>query len=186
MGVLLSVDNLCIADGAVEALKGISLELNKGEIVTVLGRNGAGNSTLLRAVSGLVSPKSGTICPNGAALNEVPPYEIVHKGISHSPEGRRVFATLTVEENLDLGAYTRQKHKKEVAAAKLRVFELFPILVQGRKQLSGTLSGGEQQMLATGRALMSNPRILLLDDPFLGLSPLFVKLIFKIFRGVHI
>jgi branched-chain amino acid transport system ATP-binding protein len=185
MAALLDVENLHIAYGRVEALKGISLSLNKGEIIAVLGANGAGKSTLLRAISGLIAPKSGTISLEGNSLRKVPPHEIVFKGISHAPEGRHVFPTLTVEENLNLGAYTRQQKKKEVLAAKQRVFELFPILPERRGQLAGTLSGGEQQMLAIGRALMSDPKILLLDEPSLGLSPLYVRLIFKIIAEIN-
>jgi branched-chain amino acid transport system ATP-binding protein len=182
---LLSVEDLYITYGSVEALKGVSLNLNLGEIVTVLGANGAGKSTLLRAISGLTPAQSGTIRLNGELLNNAPAYEIVLKGVSQSPEGRKVFATLTVEENLNLGAYTRKKKAAEVDEAKKRVFELFPVLARRRKQLAGTLSGGEQQMLAIGRALMSRPRILLLDEPSLGLSPQFVKLIFLIIHEIN-
>jgi branched-chain amino acid transport system ATP-binding protein len=185
MAALLEVEDLYISYGSVEALKGISLYLDEGEIVTVLGANGAGKSTLLRAISGLIPPVSGHIRMEGKRLNNLPAFEIVFKGISQSPEGRRVFSTLTVEENLNLGAYSRKKKSGEVAETKERVFELFPILIKRRKQLSGTLSGGEQQMLAIGRALMSDPRVLLLDEPSLGLSPLFVKLIFQIIKEIN-
>jgi len=182
---LLQIENLRIAYGSVEAIKGISLHLDEGEIVTVLGANGAGKSTLLRAISGLISPKSGRIDHQSAPIAGIPSHEIVMRGISHSPEGRRVFATLTVEENLSLGAYLHRKQKDHIRETKARIFELFPILVQRRKQLAGTLSGGEQQMLAIGRALMSEPSILLLDEPSLGLSPIFVKLIFDIITEIN-
>lgn len=185
MTALLKVEDLHIAYGAVEALKGVSLYLNEGEIVTVLGANGAGKSTLLRAISGLETPRSGQIEFKGELLNQIPAFEIVLKGISQSPEGRRVFSTLTVEENLNMGAYTRKKNAVWIKKTKNRVFELFPILVERRRQLAGTLSGGEQQMLAMGRALMSDPRVLLLDEPSLGLSPMFVKLIFKIIKEIN-
>ena len=158
MEALLNVENLRIAYGAVEALKGISLVLNQGEIVTVLGANGAGKSTLLRAISGLVPPESGAIYLDGDALNTVPPYDIVRRGISQSPEGRRVFATLTVEENLNLGAFTRQKHKKEVATAKARVFRIVPDPgATPQPAFRHPFRRREQQMLAMGRALMRQP-----------------------------
>ncbi len=185
MTVLLKVEDLHIFYGSIEALKGISVEVNEGEIVTVLGANGAGKSTLLRAISGLLPIHSGTIQLRGEGLNNVQAYEIVIKGISHAPEGRRVFSTLTVEENLNLGAYIRRKDIKAVSEAKERVFSLFPILKSRRSQLSGTLSGGEQQMLTMGRGLMSTPRILLLDEPSLGLAPLLVKQIFQIIREIN-
>ena len=185
MAALLKIEDLHIAYGPVEALKGISMDLNKGEIVTVLGANGAGKSTLLRAISGLIHPSSGRIEFKGRFLNNVQAFEIVFQGISHAPEGRRVFATLTVEENLNLGAYTRKKDTQWIEKTKQRVFELFPILVERRRQLAGTLSGGEQQMLAMGRALMSSPKVLLLDEPSLGLSPRYVKLIFQIIQEIN-
>ena len=185
MAALLKVDDLHIAYGSVAALKGVSMDLNKGEIVTVLGANGAGKSTLLRAISGLVHPAAGSIEFKNEVLNNIPAFQIVLKGISHSPEGRRVFATLTVEENLNMGAYTRKKDTRWIKETKQRVFELFPILVERRRQLAGTLSGGEQQMLAMGRALMSNPQVVLLDEPSLGLSPMYVKLIFKIIKEIN-
>ncbi len=185
MTALLKIEDLHIAYGAVEAIKGIFLYLNEGEIVTVLGANGAGKSTLLRAISGLIVPKTGLIRHSAVPLNGMPAHEIMMRGISHSPEGRQVFATLTVEENLNLGAYLHRKQKDRIRESKARIFELFPILVKRRKQLSGTLSGGEQQMLAIGRALMSEPSILLLDEPSLGLSPIFVKLIFDIIQEIN-
>ncbi|MGA2478608.1 MAG: ABC transporter ATP-binding protein [Spirochaetia bacterium] len=185
MTPLLQVDNLRIRYGAVEALKGVSLSLEEGEIVTVLGANGAGKSTLLRAISGLQPAHGGGVRLQGAALQRVPAYEIVQRGISYSPEGRRVFSTLTVEENLTLGAFIRRRMKREVADARERVFGLFPLLKERRRQLAGTLSGGEQQMLAIGRALMSTPRVLLLDEPSLGLAPILVHLIFDIIQEIN-
>ncbi|MCG6911407.1 MAG: ABC transporter ATP-binding protein [Deltaproteobacteria bacterium] len=182
---MLDIENLHIAYGSVEAIQDVSLSLNQGEIVTVLGANGAGKSTLLRAISGITPVKSGNITFEETALNTLPADEIVRRGISHAPEGRRVFATLTVEENLALGAYTHKKEKERVQKTRQRVLQLFPILVKRRKQLAGTLSGGEQQMLAMGRALMSEPRLLLLDEPSLGLSPMYVKLIFSIIREIN-
>jgi len=185
MAPLLNIENLHISYGAIKALKGISLTLDEGEIVTVLGANGAGKSTLMEAISGLVPIEEGTILVAGEVLNRVPAYEIVLKGVSLSPEGRRVFPTLTVDENLRLGAYSRRSQKKEVGEAKDRVFSLFPILAERHRQLSGTLSGGEQQMLAIGRALMSTPRLLLLDEPSLGLAPILVKQIFDIIEEIN-
>ena len=185
MPVLLSIDNLHISYGAREVLKGISLHVDEGEIVTVLGANGAGKSTLLQAVCGLIPITSGTITYAGRTLNKVPAHEIVVRGISLSPEGRRVFPTHTVEENLNLGAFTRRKHTEEIGRSKERVRSLFPILKERSSQLAGTLSGGEQQMLAIGRALMSNPRVLLLDEPSLGLAPILVKQIFDIIREIN-
>jgi branched-chain amino acid transport system ATP-binding protein len=182
---LLQVSDLRIRYGAIEALKGVSLTMEEGEIVTVLGANGAGKSTLLRAISGLLPPLGGEVRFQGAPLQRVPAYDIVRRGISHAPEGRRVFATLTVEENLTLGAFTRRKEKREIATARERVFALFPLLKERRRQLAGTLSGGEQQMLAIGRSLMSTPRILLLDEPSLGLAPILVHLIFDIILEIN-
>jgi len=185
MNALLQVEDLHIFYGSIEALKGISLEVFPGEVVVVLGANGAGKSTLLRAISGLLPIKKGKIRFEGKELNNQPAFEIAIGGISHVPEGRKVFATLTVEENLNLGAFTERKNIKIVRERKEKVFNLFPILRERKNQLSGTLSGGEQQMLAIGRGLMSNPRILLLDEPSLGLAPLLVKQIFKIIREIN-
>jgi branched-chain amino acid transport system ATP-binding protein len=185
MSALLSIGDLSILYGAREVLKGISIDLGEGEIVTVLGANGAGKSTLLQAVCGLIPISAGTVTYAGTLLNKVPAYEIVRRGISLSPEGRRVFPTHTVDENLNLGAFTRRKHKKEIARAKERVHTLFPILKERSSQLAGTLSGGEQQMLAIGRALMSSPKVLLLDEPSLGLAPILVKQIFDIIREIN-
>jgi branched-chain amino acid transport system ATP-binding protein len=185
MAPLLIIGDLQIHYGAIEALKGISLHLDEGEIVAVLGANGAGKTTLINAISGLLPISKGTVTLEGNRLNGIPPYDIVQMGISQSPEGRKVFSTLTVDENLNLGAYTQRKKKQEVGDAKERVFSLFPILKERRRQLSGTLSGGEQQMLAIGRALMSSPRLLLLDEPSLGLAPILVNHIFGIIREIN-
>jgi branched-chain amino acid transport system ATP-binding protein len=185
MAPLLKVDGLSISYGGIQALSDVSIHLDEGEIVTVLGANGAGKSTLLQAVSGLVPVGKGSVVFGGEVMNKVPAYEIVRKGISLSPEGRRVFPTLTVEENLNLGAYTHRNKKAQVAEAKERVFTLFPILKERDRQLAGTLSGGEQQMLAIGRALMSAPRVLLLDEPSLGLAPILVKQIFDIVSEIN-
>jgi branched-chain amino acid transport system ATP-binding protein len=182
---ILEVRDLCIRYGALEALRGVSLRLEEGEVVTVLGANGAGKSTLLRAISGLLPASAGEIRFRGEALQRAPAYDIVLRGISHAPEGRKVFATLSVEENLNLGAFTRRRRKAEVEQARQRVFGLFPLLQERRRQLAGTLSGGEQQMLAIGRALMSTPRVLLLDEPSLGLAPILVGLIFRIIQEIN-
>jgi branched-chain amino acid transport system ATP-binding protein len=185
MAPILQVRNLSIRYGALEALQGVSLHLEEGEVVTVLGANGAGKSTLLRAISGLLPPSSGEIRFLDLPLHRAPAYDIVLRGISHAPEGRKVFATLSVEENLNLGAFTRRGRKAEVEQARERVFGLFPLLRERRRQLAGTLSGGEQQMLAIGRALMSAPRVLLLDEPSLGLAPILVGLIFRIIQEIN-
>jgi branched-chain amino acid transport system ATP-binding protein len=182
---ILGVSGLHIRYGALEALKGVSLRLEEGEMVTVLGANGAGKSTLLRAISGLLPTQAGDVRFGGESLLRVPPYDIVVRGISHAPEGRKVFSTLTVQENLDLGAFIRRGRREEVKAALERVFGLFPLLKDRRRQLAGTLSGGEQQMLAIGRALMSAPKLLLLDEPSLGLAPILVDLIFQIIREIN-
>ena len=185
MAPILQVRNLSIRYGALEALQGVSLHLGEGEVVTVLGANGAGKSTLLRAISGLLPPSSGEIRFLDVPLHRAPAYDIVLRGISHAPEGRKVFATLSVAENLNLGAFTRRRRKAEVEQARERVFGLFPLLQERRRQLAGTLSGGEQQMLAIGRALMSAPRVLLLDEPSLGLAPILVGLIFRIIQEIN-
>lgn len=174
--VLLQVENVSVAYGSVEALKSVSLSASGAEIVAVLGANGAGKTTLLKAISGLVPIKSGTIVYDGSKLHLLPAHLIARMGVVHIPEGRRVFATLTVEENLNLGGYGCQR--AEVERAKDRVFQLFPVLRERQKQLAGTLSGGEQQMLAIGRGLMRSPKLMLLDEPSLGLAPVLVDQVF--------
>jgi len=181
---VLSVEGLDVYYGAVHALKGVSVKAETGEIVTLIGANGAGKSTLLRTISGLVPPKAGKILFEGRDITKMPAHEIVGLGISQSPEGRMVFANLTVADNLDLGAY-RRKDRPGIAADRERVFQLFPRLLERKKQSAGTLSGGEQQMLAIGRALMSRPRLLLLDEPSLGLAPLLVREIFRTIREIN-
>jgi len=182
--MLLTIDNLRVNYGNVEALHGISLEVAEGEIVTILGANGAGKSTTLNAISGLVRITGGSIHFQETALNKLPAHEIVKLKVTQSPEGRRVFGTLTVEENLMLGAFT-SVNTARIRASREWIFELFPRLAERSKQLAGTLSGGEQQMLAIGRALMSNPKILLLDEPSLGLAPILVKSIFETVKAIN-
>ena len=181
---MLKIDDINVYYGNIHALKGVSLDINEGEIVTLIGANGAGKSTLLKTVSGLLKPKQGDIIFGGRSIVGRAAQAIVKQGISHVPEGRRVFANMTVEENLELGAFLR-KDKEGIKKDKESVFERFPRLLERRKQLSGTLSGGEQQMLAMGRALMARPRLLLLDEPSMGLAPLLVKTIFKIIEDIN-
>jgi branched-chain amino acid transport system ATP-binding protein len=164
--------------GNIEALKGISLEVNEGEIVTLIGSNGAGKSTTLRSITGLTPPRQGSITFEGEEIGETPPQEIVRRGVSLSPEGRRIFPRMTVRENLELGAYLRRDHSG-IAQDMKRVYDLFPRLKEREIQKAGTMSGGEQQMLAIGRALMSNPRLLLLDEPSMGLAPILVERIYE-------
>ena len=180
--MLLSVNDLHVYYGAIHAVKGVSLEVNEGEIVTLIGANGAGKSTVLNTISGLLRAKTGTIEFMGTPINNMAPNKIVQLGLAQCPEGRRVFAGLTVAGNLRMGAYTRPKN--EIPESLKMVYERFPRLEERKNQAAGTLSGGEQQMLAMGRALMSKPRILLLDEPSMGLSPLFVGEIFKIIEEV--
>ncbi|WP_093795078.1 ABC transporter ATP-binding protein [Sporomusa acidovorans] len=181
---MLNIDNINVYYGAIHALKGISVEVNQGEIVTLIGANGAGKSTTLRTISGLLKPKSGKIMFEDQNIAGIAAQNIVKMGISQVPEGRRVFAHMTVLENLEMGAYLRS-NSKEIKADMDMVFGRFPRLAERRGQLAGTLSGGEQQMLAMGRALMSRPRILLLDEPSMGLAPLLVKEIFSIIRDIN-
>jgi branched-chain amino acid transport system ATP-binding protein len=181
---MLELTGLAVHYGAVRALQSVSLKVEQGEIVTLIGSNGAGKSTTLRAISGMVKPSGGEIRFEGRSIVGLGPHEVVALGIAHSPEGRGVFANLTVEENLDIGAYIRSD-VAGIKADKERVFGLFPRLLERRKQLSGTLSGGEQQMLAIGRALLARPRLLLLDEPSLGLAPQVVQTIFRIIRDIN-
>lgn len=175
---MLKVDNINLYYGGIHALKDLSLEVKKGEIVTLIGANGAGKTSTLRAISGLEPIKSGTISYKDENLKKVPPHKIVSLGLSHVPEGRKIFANLTVKENLELGAYLK-KNKSEIKSDMEMVFSKFPRLKERRKQIAGTLSGGEQQMLAIGRALMNRPEMLILDEPSMGLAPLVVKDIFN-------
>ncbi|MFU0825182.1 ABC transporter ATP-binding protein [Clostridium sp.] len=170
--------------GAVHALKGISLKVNQGEIVTLIGANGAGKTTTLKTVSGILKPKVGKVVFEGNELNKVHANNMVSLGISHVPEGRRVFANMSVMENLEMGAYSR-KDKAEIKKDYEKIFEIFPRLLERKSQMAGTLSGGEQQMLAMGRALMSRPKLLLLDEPSMGLAPLIVRQIFSIIEDIN-
>src|SRR5258707_1806678 len=174
---MLTLENVSVNYGAIEALAGISMQVAKGEVVTLIGANGAGKTTTLRTITGLLEPRQGRVTFEGQDISGTPTHKLVARGISMSPEGRGVFANLTVRENLQMGAYLNNK-KKEVAADMERAFRMFPRLKERESQKAGTLSGGEQQMLAMGRALMSRPRLLLLDEPSLGLEPLVVLSIF--------
>ena len=181
---MLKVENINVYYGAIHALKGISVEVKEGEIVTLIGANGAGKSTILRTISGLLRTKTGNVLFEGNSVAAMAPEEIVKKGISQVPEGRRIFANMSVEENLELGAYIRSD-KPGIRKDIDKVFERFPRLGERRKQIAGTLSGGEQQMLAIGRGLMSQPRLLLLDEPSMGLDLLLVKEIFSIIKEIN-
>ena len=181
---MLKIENLEVAYGNIKAIKGISLEVNQGEIVTLIGSNGAGKSTTLRAISGILKPRSGSITFNGERIDGVEGHEIVAKGICQSPEGGRIFPKMTVDENLDLGAFLRND-KNEIANDRQRVLELFPRLQERIDQKAGTMSGGEQQMLAVGRALMGSPKLLLLDEPSMGLAPVLVEMIFETIEKIN-
>jgi branched-chain amino acid transport system ATP-binding protein len=181
---LLEVSDIRTFYGNIEALKGISLTVEEGEVVTLIGSNGAGKSTTLRSISGLTPPREGSIRFDGTEIGEVPPQEIVQRGISLSPEGRHVFSRMSVRENLDLGAYLR-KDANEINSDRERVFSLFPRLKEREKQKGGTMSGGEQQMLAIGRALMANPKLLLLDEPSMGIAPILVERIYETIAEIN-
>lgn len=168
--------------GHIHALKGISIEVQQGEIVTLIGSNGAGKSTTLKTISGLLHPRQGSVELNGKSLNSVPPHKIAGMGVAQSPEGRRVFPRMTIQENLEMGAFSREKVDDADLA---RVFDLFPRLKERRTQKAGTLSGGEQQMLAIGRALMAHPTLLLLDEPSMGLAPILVEAIFTVVKDIN-
>jgi branched-chain amino acid transport system ATP-binding protein len=180
---MLEINNLEVYYGVIQAIKGISFNVNKGEVIALIGANGAGKTTTLQTITGMIQPSAGEIIFNGKDITKIPGHKIVSMGMAHVPEGRRVFAQLSVYENLKLGAYTR-KDKAEIAASLERVYKSFPRLQERRNQLAGTLSGGEQQMLAMGRALMSKPSIILMDEPSMGLSPIFVEEIFNIIREI--
>ena len=181
---LLEIKNLEVNYGVIKAIKGVSFDVNEGEIIALIGANGAGKTTILHTITGLIQAKKGSIVFDGKELTKTPPHKIVSMGMAHVPEGRRIFQQLSVLENLKLGAYTR-KDKSEIASTLKMVYERFPRLEERKNQVAGTLSGGEQQMLAMGRALMSKPRIILMDEPSMGLSPLLVSEIFDIIKVIN-
>ena len=183
MSTILKVDDINVYYGSIDAIKGISFEVNEGEIVTLIGANGAGKSTTLNTIAGLLHSKTGHIAFMGEPLNHVPSHKVVSKGLALVPEGRRIFLQMSVQENLDMGAFSRKGGN--IDADMERIFEQFPRLKERRKQVAGTLSGGEQQMLAMGRALMSNPKLLMLDEPSMGLAPILVEQIFDIIKELH-
>lgn len=180
---MLKVEDINVYYGAIHAVKGVSLEVNEGEVVTLIGANGAGKSTVLQTISGLLRSKTGSVSFMGNSIAATPPHKIVESGLAHVPEGRRIFLQMTVQENLEMGAYTQAS--SGIPSDLERVFKLFPRLLERRKQVAGTLSGGEQQMLAMGRALMSNPRLLMLDEPSMGLAPILVEQIFSIIEAMN-
>ena len=181
---LLEIKDLEVNYGVIKAIKGVSFDVNEGEIIALIGANGAGKTTILHTITGLIQAKKGSIVFDGKELTKPPPHKIVSMGMAHVPEGRRIFQQLSVLENLKLGAYTR-KDKSEIASTLKMVYERFPRLEERKNQVAGTLSGGEQQMLAMGRALMSKPRIILMDEPSMGLSPLLVSEIFDIIKVIN-
>ena len=181
---MLEIKDLEVYYGVIHAIKGVSFEVNEGEIIALIGANGAGKTTILHTITGLIAPKSGHVLFEGKDITKTPAHKIVELGMAHVPEGRRVFAQLSVYQNLKMGAYTR-KDKAEVDAALEMVYKRFPRLEERKNRLAGTLSGGEQQMLAMGRALMSHPKIILMDEPSMGLSPILVNEIFDIIRSVN-
>ena len=180
---MLAVNDIHVYYGSIHAVKGVSLEVNEGEIVTLIGANGAGKSTVLNTISGLLHPRGGSVTFLGQDLKGVPPHKLVARGMAQVPEGRRIFLQMTVEENLEMGAYTQSK--ASIDGSIEDVYRRFPRLQERGKQIAGTLSGGEQQMLAMGRALMSHPRLLMLDEPSMGLAPILVEQIFDIIRELH-
>lgn len=181
---MLEVKDLKVSYGVIQAIKGVSFEVNKGEIIALIGANGAGKTTILQTISGLIPAKEGSITFNGKDITKTPGFKIVSMGMAQVPEGRRVFSQLSVLQNLKMGAYTR-KDKQEIEASLEMVYERFPRLAERKSQLAGTLSGGEQQMLAMGRALMSKPDIVLMDEPSMGLSPILVNEIFDIIKEIN-
>ena len=183
MSTILKVDDINVYYGSIHAIKGISFEVNEGEIVTLIGANGAGKSTTLKTVSGLLRSRTGSIEFNGENISHVPAHKLVYKGLAQVPEGRRIFLQMSVEENLEMGAFTQKN--AGIDADLESVYEQFPRLRERKKQIAGTLSGGEQQMLAMGRALMSHPKLLMLDEPSMGLAPILVEQIFDIIRQLH-
>ncbi|MFA6948167.1 MAG: ABC transporter ATP-binding protein [Eubacteriales bacterium] len=180
---MLKVDDINVYYGVIHAIKGVSFEVRKGEIVTLIGANGAGKSTILKTVSALLRSKTGSITFDGADISSADPYKLIGRGLSHVPEGRHIFTHMTVEENLDMGGYI--KKKSELPALRDKVYEQFPRLAERRRQIAGTLSGGEQQMLAIGRALMATPKLIMLDEPSMGLAPILVNQIFDIIKQLN-
>ena len=181
---MLEVKNLEVYYGVIQALKGVSFEVNQGEIIALIGANGAGKTTTLHTITGLLKAKNGSIVYNGTDVTRTPGYKLVGMGLAHVPEGRRIFATLTVLQNLKMGAFTR-KDKSEIEDTLKLIYKRFPRLEERKNQMAGTLSGGEQQMLAMGRALMSHPKMIVMDEPSMGLSPIYVNEIFDIIRSIN-